>query len=181
MDFTQEKAKLLRYKATAVKLLGEPTKLRLAIVSALVAVALLAVYMPLSGRMQLQRQLLGAEKQRADAIHDVETLRKDVVEFRGRIGEKSDTNECIQYLLGGLRQTRVKLRDMESKEPQTVGPYKAINLAMELQGNYAQLRAFMEWLEQADRLLRVETVRMERMPDALLMKVYILILVRKDA
>jgi Tfp pilus assembly protein PilO len=181
MDFTQEKAKLLHYKATAARLLGEPTKLRLAIIAALLGVALLGVYMPLSDGMQQQRQLLGAEKKRADAIHDVETLRKDVAEFRSRIGDKSDTNECIQYLLGGMRQAKVKLRDMASKEPQTVGPYKAISLAMELQGDYAQLRSFMEWLEQADRLLRVETVKMDRMPDTIMMKIYILILVRKDA
>ena len=48
-------------------------------------------------------------------------------------------------------------------------------------GPSAQLKAFVEWLDQSDRLLRVESVRFEKMPGAILMKINVLGIVRKNA
>ena len=48
-------------------------------------------------------------------------------------------------------------------------------------GSYEELKKFVEWVEQSPRLLRVESVRMEKLPGALVMKVYVMGLVRKPA
>ena len=181
MDLGIDKTKLLQYKAALIKLLGEPAKMRLALVGVLTGLAIVAIYMPLSDQIDQNQRLLAAEKKRFDVIKDVESLRREVALCRPRIGQKSDTNEWVNYLLGGMRQARVKLRDMGLKEPQRIGPYKAISLSVEVQGEYGQLKKFVEWLDQSERLLRVDTVRIERLPNGVVMKLYVLGLVKKDA
>ncbi|MCE5277744.1 MAG: GspMb/PilO family protein [Planctomycetaceae bacterium] len=181
MSVAADKARLLQYKAHLVKVLGDPVKMRLAIVAAITLVAAVAIYMPLSDAIEQQQRLVAAEKKRLSLVQDVESLRKQVTDYQDRIGQQSDTNEWVQYLLAGSRAAKVKLRNMESKQPQAVGPYKAVSLAVEVQGTYPQMRQFIEWLDRSDRLLRVDMMRMEKMPDVIVMKVYVLGLVRKSA
>jgi Tfp pilus assembly protein PilO len=114
-------------------------------------------------------------------IQQVESLRRDVKEFRSRIGKQSDSNEWVQYILDGSRKIGVQLRGMEIKEPRKIGPYMAVSLQMEVQGTYPQLQSFIEWLDQSDRLLRVESLRLEKTPNVILMKIYVLGLVQKNA
>lgn len=181
METGIDKAKLLQYKASLAKALGEPAKMRLAVVAGFLLVGIALVYYPLSDQIEQKRLQLSAEQKRAALIQEVEAIRKQVALYRPHIGEHSDTNEWVQFLLAGSRSCQVRLRNMESREPQTVGPYKAVCLAVELEGTYPQLKAFVEWLEQTDRLLRVDTVRFEKMPNALIMKVYILGLIKRNA
>jgi hypothetical protein len=69
---------------------------------------------------------------------------------------------------------QVKLRGMESREPHRVRPYGTASLDLEIEGTYPQLKAFVEWIEHSDRLLRVDGVRFERSSKSLLMKILIL-------
>ena len=176
---------MVRLKLALAVCADEPESVTLnvsgvAVMGVLAAAALLGVYWPLSQRIDQGRAALTAQHARLDAIAEVEGLRKQADGFRLRIGEKSDTNEWVQYILGGLRKCDVKLRDMESKEPHKVGPYMAIVINVELDGSYAKLKAFMEWLDQSDRLLRVDMVRLEKRPDTLLMRLSVLGLVSKN-
>ncbi len=181
MSLSSDKARLLQYKAQVVKLLGDPMKMRLAIVVAVTGLAGLGIYMPFSDSIDQQRRLVAAEQKRLSVVQDVESLRQQVADYQKRISGQSDTNEWVQYLLAGSRSTNVKLRNMESKEPQKVGPYKAVSLAVEVQGTYPQMKQFIEWLDRSERLLRLDMVRLEKMPDLIVMKVYVLGLVRKGA
>jgi hypothetical protein len=181
MDLGFDKAKIARYKASFQKAFGHPAKLRLAVTAAIGALVVVAAFVPLSDQIQQARADLAAQRRRLDAVKDVEALRHDIGEYRGRIGDTSDTNEWVQYLLGGSRQAQVHLRNMESKEPQKVGPYKAVCLVVELEGSFPRLRQFVEWLEQSPRLLRVEEVRFERQPVNVMMKLRVLGLVGKSA
>ena len=181
MDMGIDKAKLQQYKANVVKLLADPGKMRLVVVMVLAGLAVGAVYMPISDRIEESGRKTAAERKRFDVIKDVETLRTEANTYRPRISEKGDTNDWVQYLLGGLRQAKVGLRDMESKEAQEVGPYKAVNLALVVEGTFPQLRQFLEWLEQSDRLLRIDLIRLERQAGVVTMKVQVLGLVRKNA
>jgi len=181
MDLGIDKAKLQQYKANIAKMLGDPVKMRLAIVFVAAALAVGAVYMPLCGRIDEARLTASAEKKRTEAIQGVETLWAEANSYRPRIGETSDTNDWVQYLLAGSRRIPVRLRDMQSREPVKVGPYKAIVFTLEVEGTFAQLKQFTEWLEQSERLLRIDNLRMERLPNALMMRIQVLGLVRKSA
>jgi len=70
---------------------------------------------------------------------------------------------------------------MESNEPRRVGPYRTVTLSMEIEGVYSELKAFVKWLEMTDRLLRIDSVRFEKRPSNLLMKIIVLGLVPKNA
>jgi Tfp pilus assembly protein PilO len=181
MNLGLDKAKVARYKAQITKLVGDPVRMRLAIVFTVTALGVGAIYYPLSGRIDQERAAVESEQKRLAAIEEVEALRRDTKEFRARIDKQSDTNEWVQYLLAGSRQAGARLRGMETREPRKVGPYMAVALIMELQGNYAQLRGFVEWLEQSDRLLRIETVRIDKIPGFVVMRIQVLGLVQKHA
>jgi hypothetical protein len=70
---------------------------------------------------------------------------------------------------------------MESSEPRRVGPYRAVTLSMEIEGIYPQLKGYVEWLEKSERVLRIDSVRFEKRPQNLLMKIIVLGLVPKNA
>lgn len=181
MDAGISKEQLQRCKAIATAHLSDPVKMRLVVIVAMTAVAIMAVYRPLAGRIETKQRQLAAQKRRANIIACVEALRKQAGVYRPRISEKSDTNEWVQYLLRGLRESGVKLRDMSSRQPRKVGPYKAIVLTVDVQGNYKTVKSLMEWLEQSDRLLRVDSIRCQKKLGAIEMKVTLLGLVGKNA
>lgn len=181
MDLGLDKARLLRYKAAITKHLSDPVKLRLVVSGTLALVAIVGVYLPFSGLIEENRAEVAAERGRDQAIKDVEGLRSQVAAYEGRIGKESDANDWVQYLLSGLREYPVKLRDMESRPPQKVGPYLAVTLSVEIEGTYHRMRDLMEWLESSDRVLRVDSMRFEKRPKSLLMKITVLGLVRKNA
>jgi len=180
MDTGIDKEKLLEYKALAVKHLSDPAKLRLTVVGVGIVIALFMIFNPLSKKILQGRKALSAEKRRFEAVREVEILRKEIDAYAHRIPENSDTNEWVQYILEGLRETRLKLRDMESRQPMKVGPFRTVTLSIEVEGVYSKLGQFVEWLETSDRLLRVDSIRFEKQPDTLVMKVIILGLVRKN-
>ncbi|MCX5674523.1 MAG: GspMb/PilO family protein [Planctomycetota bacterium] len=181
MQMGLDKAKQAQFKAQVVKLIGDPVKMRLAVVFAVTGLVVGAVYYPLSGRIDETRGQVSSERQRLATIQEVESLRHDVKAYQSRIGAQSDANEWVQYLLAGSRRAGVGLRSMETRDPRKVGPYTAVALTLEVQGVYPQLKEFVEWLEQSDRLLRVESVRLEKAPGMVVMKIYILGVVRSHA
>ena len=181
METGIDKAKLLHYKAVVIKHLSDPAKLRLVVVGAMAGMMIGLVYVPFSDRIAGRRRALSAEIARRASIHDVEKLRTQAQSCREHVGQAGDTNEWVQYLLEGLRDKDVMLRDMASRQPKKIGPYQTVTLTLEVAGTYAQLKGFLEWLEGSDRLVRVDTVRIEKKPGTLQMKITILGLIRKHA
>ena len=179
MDTGISKEQLQRCKAIATAHLSDPVKMRLAVIVAMTAVAIMAVYRPLAGQIETKQRQLAAQRRRANIIAGAEALRKQAKTYRPRISEKSDTNEWVQYVLTGLRESGVKLRDMSSRQPRRVGPYKAIVLTVEVEGNYRTVKDLMQWLEQSDRLLRVDSIRCRKHTESIMMKVILLGLVGK--
>ena len=107
-------------------------------------------------------------------------LRREVAVYQPFLGAKADNNDWAEFLLKGSRESKVHFRGMEAKQPEKVGPYRAVSLAVEVEGTYEELKAFVEWLEKSDRILRLDTVRFEKMPGTVMMKVYVLGLVQKN-
>jgi Tfp pilus assembly protein PilO len=181
MDVGIDKAKLLHYKEIAMRHLSNPVKLRLTTIFLLVALAIGTIYMPLSKRIQEARKQLADERERNKKITDIDKLSKCMNMYRNRIDKHSDTNEWVQYILDGLQNFKVRLRTMESHEPRRVGPYRTVTLSMEIEGKYADLKAFIRWLDTTERMLRIDSMRFEKRPANLLMKVIVLGLVPKNA
>ena len=181
METGIDKEKLLYYRNLIVKHLSDPIKMRLAVVSAALIIGLGAVYVPFSKRLAKQQAQLEKQTAKANAIRDVENLRKQINLYKDRIPKISATNGWVQYILGGIRKNHVKLRDMSTRQPRKVASYKALVMEVEMEGTYPNLKKFVEWLEQSDRLLRIDGIRFKKRQDCLLMKVVVLGLVRGNA
>ncbi|MCE5328532.1 MAG: hypothetical protein LLG01_19185, partial [Planctomycetaceae bacterium] len=65
---SKDKERLLQYKAQIVKLLGDPLKMRLAIVVVVTLAAALGIYMPFSDSIEQQQRLVAAEKKRLSVV-----------------------------------------------------------------------------------------------------------------
>lgn len=174
MDLGLDKAKIMRYKALVKQRLSDPVKLRLATMGGLLVLVVGLVYVPLSKEIDGNKRLLAAEKERNGYIVDNEELQKQAATFRALIGEKSDTNEWVQYLLDGLRKFRVKLKTMEARQPRKIGPFQAIVFSMEIDGAYPEIRNYVEWLESSPRLIRIDALLLEKRSENLSMKISIL-------
>ena len=65
----------------------------------------------------------------------------------------------MQYVLAGVRKFPLKLTNLDSDDPQRVGPYEAVVLHVELAGGFQHLDAFLHWLESNHRLFRVDSAK----------------------
>jgi type II secretory pathway component PulM len=171
----------MHYKEIALRHLSNPMKLRLVTIFLITAIGIGGVYYPLSKRIQEAQKKLDTERNRNNKIQDMENLINSAELYRSRISDSSDTNEWAQYILDGLPNFKVKLRGMESGEPKRVGPYNAVSISIEIEGAFEQLREIVEWFEKSQRMLRIDSMRFEKRPDSLLMKLIVLGLVPKNA
>ena len=141
--------------------LHDPKQLR-ALVTAIVLIAGYAgIYMPFSGAIEDTSKQVGARKKRLDLADEVERLRAQYKSFKSRLPEKKDTNEWVQYVLGGVRQFPAKLKSCEAAPTVQFGPYKAVVLRIELEGQFPELNSILIWLETNQRLFRIDSVRIQ--------------------
>ncbi len=145
-------------KKNKVSRLQDPAQLRALLTCAVLGIAYFGVYGPLSAQIDKSREKLAAEKKRLEVVRDIEKLRDDHKSFKDRLTERSDTNEWVQYLLGGVRQFPLKLVTLDPDKVRDVGPYKAVILRIDLEGALPDIHGFMKWLETNNRFIRIDSV-----------------------
>jgi Tfp pilus assembly protein PilO len=145
--------------------LRNPTNLRMLLTAAVLAVAYMGIYGPLSGRIDNSREKLAVEKRRLDVIRDIEKLREQYKSFKDRLPGKSDTNEWVQYILSGVRRFPVKLLTLDPDKVRDVGPYKAVVLRIDLEGSLRDVNDFLKWLEVNERFVRIDSISMQPVRD----------------
>ncbi len=148
-------------KRRVLKELHNPTRLRIALTCAMLLVGYAGIYVPASGEIDDTRRKLATEQKRLDLARDVERLREQCRAFKGRVPGKVDSNEWVQYVLGGIRRFPLKLILLDPEAPREVGPYKVVVLRIELEGGFTDLHAFVRWLETNERLFRVDALKLE--------------------
>jgi hypothetical protein len=55
----------------------------------------------------------------------------------------------------------LKLINLDSDKSKRVGPYEAVTLRVSLQGAIGDLDSFLHWVEANDRLIRVDSAKIE--------------------
>jgi len=130
--------------------------LRAVVTIVVLAIAYFAVYSPLAADIDDDVHKLAAQKKLLETVRDIESLRKEYASFKDRVPEKADTNEWVEYMLGGIRQFPLKLIVLNPAAPREVGPYKGIVMRIELDGQLRDMNDFLKWLETNRRLLRVD-------------------------
>jgi len=144
------------------KLLGrlnDPVQLRVFITAVMLGIGYFGICMPLSGRIDETSKKLNQERKRQRLAEDVRHLEQQVAKFELRLPEGTDSNEWVQYVLDGTREYPMKLASLDSDAPKRVGPYTAVVLRMEIEGDYRDLDSFLCWLEGNERLFRVDSAR----------------------
>jgi Tfp pilus assembly protein PilO len=139
--------------------LHDPLQLRVFLTGLILAVGYVGVYMPLSTRIDETTSKLNKERKRRALAEEIEHLREQVGLFESRLPEDTDTNEWVQYVLGGIRQHPMKVIGLDSDETRKVGPYEAIVLRIDLEGEYRDLDSFLHWLDGNERFFRVDSLR----------------------
>jgi type II secretory pathway component PulM len=147
--------------AGLVARLHNPGFLRAVVTGAVLAVAYVGVYSPLAANIDDDMHRLAAEKKRLETVQDIEALRKEYGTFKNRVPDKADTDEWVQYILGGIRQFPLKLIVLSPTAARDVGPYKGIVIRIELDGQLRDMNDFLKWLETNQRLLRVDIMDIE--------------------
>jgi Tfp pilus assembly protein PilO len=139
--------------------LHDPFRLRVLVTGLMLLVGYVGIYMPLSGRIEETTRKLSDERRREELANEVDCLRAQVARFQARLPVDTDTNQWVQYVLSGIRQFPLKLNNMGSHSPQRVGPYEAVALYIEVEGEYSDLDSFLHWLETNDRLFRIDSAK----------------------
>jgi hypothetical protein len=140
--------------------LHQPARLRAVVTGAVLLIGYAAVYLPLQRGISDTDRQLARENERLVLARSVEHLRAQVAGFQRRLPTKSDPNEWAQYLLAGLRQLPVKVVTVACDPVRDLGPYKAVALRVELEGDFADLNRFLGWLEANERLFRVDSLQL---------------------
>jgi hypothetical protein len=156
-------AKEKDYQAQLRKLscaLADPWRLRIVVCGVALAIAYFGIYGPLNGQIELaSRKLNDAEKRQAVG-RDVEFLQAQMAMIQPRLGPPTDANECVQYLLDGIRNLPVKLIRLDPDSTFTMGPYEVVVLRVETRGDVRALDALLSWLETNERLLRIDSIKL---------------------
>ena len=109
MSATEGQERRADKKNSLLERLHNPTELRLFLLAVVLGVGYVAIYMPLDKTIAATTRKLQDAQKRLALADEVEILRKQFRSVQSRIPENGDTNEWMQYVLGGLRQSPLKL------------------------------------------------------------------------
>ena len=141
--------------------LRDPFRFRVFVTMLALAVAYMGVYQPLSGRIDDTRRKLKKETEREALAQEVELLQAQKEFFESRLTKDADTNEWIQYLLGGVRALPLELINLDSEDERKVGSYKCVAMRLAVSGEMKDLDALLHWLETNDRIFRIDVFSLE--------------------
>jgi hypothetical protein len=142
--------------------LRDPLQLRVALVVSSLTLWYVAAYMPISGRMDATLTDLTKSEKHLGLVRDIEALRAQAAKFRDRIPSKTDPNEWVEYMLGGIRgYPPLKLLKLESQGMKKHGPFDVMILRIEIQGEFADLDGLLGWIETNTRLFRIDSVTLK--------------------
>jgi len=152
------------FKSDLILRLHNPTQLRVLVTALALGIGYAGVYLPLGSALEEAQRRRSAGRARLELVHDVSRLRSQIKGFEKRLPTKSDPNEWVEYVLGGIRRFPLKMVTMESLPPRTMGPYKMVVLRIALEGTFKELNHFLRWLDGNERLLRVDVIKLD--PDS---------------
>lgn len=143
-------------KTQLIDRLHEPIPLRLALGLALLGSWYYLGYSPMNARIAATQAKLELDRKRLILGTEVEALRRKEARFVDRLPPRSDPNEFLQYVLGGVRSSTLKLVSLSPEKPRDAGPFEIALVKLELQGDFRDIQAFLRWVETDHRLLRVD-------------------------
>ena len=146
-------------KTRLLEQLRNPTRLRGVVTGLMLLVGYAGVFTPLNGGIEATTRQLKQERSRLELGDEVERLRMQFAKFKDRLPTERDPNEWQIYMMNGIRKFPLQQVKLETKEPRDVGPYKAVEIHINVEGTFGNLDSFLEWLETNPRLIRVDSIK----------------------
>jgi Tfp pilus assembly protein PilO len=144
--------------------LRHPLKLRLTILLIAILAWYLAFFMPIGEQTQTTTARIARERKRITTAREVETLRKSLAPHLELIRAGADLNELMRHVIDHLRTSPRKLIDLKPEASKDLGPYQTIGVQLTLEGQFAEIDAFLGWVESGDRPLRVDSIKIDPDP-----------------
>ena len=139
--------------------LRDPNRFRMCAMGAVLLASYCLVYMPLSERIQDTTKKIADAKKTLSLVRDIEGLRAQFRRAEKRLPKHTDSKEWAAYMLDGMRQFSLRLLKMDCDAPSGVGPWRAVVLRIDLEGDFFEADRFLRWLETDKRLFRVDSFR----------------------
>ena len=146
-------------KGKLIGRLHDPLQLRIFTTVTVLAVGYMAVCMPLGNKVDEAARELASQRKLTELASAVEHLRAQTAKFRGRLPKQVDSKEWVEYVLDGIRRFPLRMTQLTCDAPRDVGPYKAVVLRIELEGDFHDMDGFLRWMESNQRLFRADALR----------------------
>jgi len=148
-----------KVKARLWEQLRDPNRFRMCVMGTVLLASYCLVYLPLSERIQDTTKKIDDAKKTLSLVRDIEGLRAQFRRVEKRLPKRTDSKEWAAYVLDGLRQFPLRLLRLDCDAPCNVGPWRAVVLRIDLEGDFFEADGFLRWLEADKRLFRVDSLR----------------------
>jgi len=142
--------------------LRDPFKLRVVVLSLVAGLGLIGVYRPMSAELAIVRRDLKAAEDRLALVRQIEQLRTSRAKLLENLPQNGDINFWSEYLLGGIRDSGVILKTLESSYRKTkVGKLQNVYFDIEVAGTFEQIYHLIAWLETEKYTTRLTKLRIK--------------------
>jgi hypothetical protein len=152
-------------KSTAGELflqhLRQPLKLRMTLCISLIGLWYIGFFLPAYEQTAMTSAWITREHKRIATAKEIESLKKAVGPHHELIRASADLNELMRHVIDHLRTSPLKLIDLKPEAPKDLGAYQTISVQLALEGQFAEIDAFLGWVESGDRPLRVDSIKID--------------------
>ena len=114
-------------KSSLLERLHNPTEFRLLLMAVVLGIGYVAIYMPLNKTIAATtRKLADARKAAQPGRRSRTSCENSFSRFNREFRDNGDTNEWMQYVLGGLRQSPLKLESFNPGCRKALGTYQVL-------------------------------------------------------
>ncbi len=149
------------YKQTILRQLRHPLKLRLLLSMTIIVGWYLLFFSPLTEETTASSARLVSERKRVATSREIERLKKSMMPYHDRIPAAADPHELMQHVIARTRSSPLKVIDLKPEKSKSFGPYETVGLKLTLEGRFAEIDEFLKWVETDQRLLRIETIKLD--------------------
>lgn len=151
-----------RARAFLERLASDRLHLAATLAVLVVVVGFAGVLWPLNGRIENNRVDLTEVSGLAKTVRDIAVLVRQEDHYRSRLQVGGELVDWQDYVLQATADANCELVGMESGSVKRVRDFKIVELPMVLRGSYVGVREFIDRLERGQRLVRFDSLSMER-------------------
>lgn len=156
IDEASEQSPAAPPKNTWAERLRGRGRMAAAVIGGLLVVGIMGSANPLLDRTASAKARLKKAETRSALGDEVANLRKQAALYQKKLPVGVDLNDWTNYLIRGISAERVKLIRMDPKDQATLGPCKVLTWLIDMEGDYQSLARVVAWLENGERLVRID-------------------------